>query len=265
MCELEVQVLELITCLILGAVLPVTSSLQTGTGSLRVKVRIRETSNAIPGAQVTLNSVVDPSAGVTLLPENESDLRIYLRQLLGGMPTTVGAVVGTAVADSQGNAVFQDLLPGKYSVAASHDGYINAARDPIEIMPFAPGVVRTFRDSVTIVPDQRNAEISLFLIPAASISGRVFLSSGAPAPYVAVTLGVVRDLEDGRQLFLPGLYTRADALGMYRLAPLGDGEYRLRAGIDSNLTGPDLVNATSVTVKPSEEIVGIDIHLTNVP
>ena len=255
--------LELIASLVFGAVLPVTSSLQTGT--LHVNVRIRDTAKAIPGAHITLNSVVEPSSGVALLPENESDLRIYLRQLSGEMPTAVGAVVGTAVADSQGNAVFKDLAPGKYSVAASLDGYINAARDPIEILPFAPGVVRAFRDSITLVPDQGNAEISLFLIPAASISGHVFLSNGAPAPNAIVTVGVVREFDNGRRLFLHGLSTRVDATGAYRLAPLGAGDYWVRAGNDTDFADSDLKNALAVTVKPSEEIAGMDIHIVNVP
>ena len=111
---MEGRVAGWIAILVLGAALPVTAPLQTENGTLSVKVRVRETSNAIAGAQITLNSVVDPPNGVIFLPENESDLRIYLRQVVGG-PTAVGAVVGTAVADSQGNAVFQGLSPGKYS------------------------------------------------------------------------------------------------------------------------------------------------------
>ena len=261
---MEWRVAGWIAILVLGAALPATAPLQTENGTLSVKVRVRETSNAIAGAQITLNSVVDPPNGVIFLPENESDLRIYLRQVVGG-PTAVGAVVGTAVADSQGNAVFQGLSPGRYSVAASRDGYINAARDPVEIMGFAPGTVRAFREFITIVPDQPNAEVSLFLIPAASISGRVFLSSGAPAPYVNVTLGVVQNLENGRRMFLPSLYTSADAMGRYRLAPLGAGEYVLRVENDNYLGSPDLGKATLVTVKPSEEIVGVDIHMTELP
>ena len=66
-------------------------------------------------------------------------------------------------------------------------------------------------------------------------------------------------------MFLPSLYTRADAIGMYRLAPLGAGEYVLRVENDNYLGSPDLGKATLVTVKPSEEIVGVDIHMTELP
>ena len=152
----------------------------------------------------------------------------------------------TVTTDAQGNATFSDLKPGRYLLAGQIGGYAATA-------------------SVFVTPDY--SEIAFGLAPTASVTGHIYDSIGMPVPNARVTLGVVTRLE-GRLQFIQGPTVISDVSGAYRIPAIAGGDYHLLTqppGAATSVFYPgteSLDQAMSLSIRPGQETVGIDISVT---
>ncbi|HYM26418.1 MAG TPA: carboxypeptidase regulatory-like domain-containing protein [Vicinamibacterales bacterium] len=129
--------------------------------------------------------------------------------------------------DSDGNYEFTGLVPGRYMLTASKNGYIpepwgateaNAPPKPIEV-----------QEGQTI------EHVDFTLIRGSVITGRIFDETGEPISNVQVT--VLRAMPAGgdqRRLVPGGRMSSTDDLGSFRIYGLPPGEYAVQATWRSN-------------------------------
>lgn len=167
--------------------------------------------------------------------------------------------------DDDGAFEFEGLAPASYAISASAPGYITPP--PIEDEE-SPGVYR--------VGDSAN----ITLVRGGVITGKVMNAAGEPLTGVSVNAIRVGGLdgEADNQLVFQGFGRnwRTDDRGVYRVYGLVPGAYVVQAG-GSRGAGPNLLSpfsedaptyypsstrdaATPVSVRPGEEIAGIDIR-----
>jgi hypothetical protein len=164
--------------------------------------------------------------------------------------------------DEEGNFVAANLPPGAYVVWAMLPGYV---LDPEQLGDAQQG--HRIGDFVTVR-----------MVRGGVITGTVTDSSGAPLAALGVSAVRVRDLE-GRATFLPGssgMPARTDDRGVYRIYGITPGVYLVVAGHtqlnwaaaytpyegDAPTFFPSATRDTAaeVTVRPGQEVVGIDIR-----
>lgn len=212
-------------------------------GAIHVAVRAAGTAAPIAGAKVTARQMPDLSSA----PANRQ----------------TGLFTGSATTDEAGNAVFEHLPMGTYSVQAERDGYIAPS--------LALGLsVPTPRDSTVAVLTTRDPSenVSIILARSASISGHLRDQDGHPvanAPVAAYSVYYHR----GRPWLGPGPNTRSDSAGAYRLQPLGSGEFYVSIGSskDFPVFYPgvlDIAAAAPIRLRNDEEVTGTDFTVTTV-
>ncbi|UCF66447.1 MAG: carboxypeptidase regulatory-like domain-containing protein, partial [Acidobacteriota bacterium] len=150
-------------------------------------------------------------SGIVLDPEGEplagADVTLD-RRVSGGFGGNVMVMLrrDSETTDSQGRFVFEDLEPGKVTLAAVAPGYQKAERSEIE------------------VPEGEDVEgIELPLDAGAFIVGQVRLSDGRPAAGARV-----RELREGQERFGLDSVT-ADGDGFYRLDGITPGTVNIEA------------------------------------
>lgn len=255
-------------------VLAMPVSAQIPEGIIRVHVTVPGTQVPIPGVQLSL---VDSTALLDL-PDKERDLLAYLQTLAAarGAPNASpfpanSGVLAKAVTDSEGNAVFPGVKPGRYGVRATREGYVAPSNGPDS--PSPPLAV----SSTSVEAVASATDVSVFLNPGAAISGRVQTADGNGVPEAVVALGTIRRFMDGqRETFAAGIATvRTDARGEYRLPLVGPGEYAIRVqspripGMYAYYPGTvDLEKATllpieqpRITDEAGRNIVNVDVVL----
>jgi hypothetical protein len=181
-------------------------------------------------------------------------------------PTVVSPakiVAPKAVTDANGNATIQNLSPGTYSLRAGLDGFLGVP--PSETTAVAPSII-----SSTIIVGSGAPfpnPVSLFLNPAATVSGRIVDASGAPIVNACVLLEMVRSTKTGR-VFIPGPRASTDNNGEYRLQSVSPGDYTVRvqsALAPSILTYfpgvTDREKATALSIQAGIDAVNIDFKL----
>jgi hypothetical protein len=215
------------------------------------------------------------------LPDNEKDLLAYLEKLaaargivtvsrdnvqIGGayvntqrsLPTTCYSsmasppqiVAPKAVTDANGNATIQNLKAGTYFLRAGLDGFLG-------VLPPEPGnaVAPNFVSSTLIVDSgTSSAQASLFLNPAATVSGRVVDANGAPVTNACVLLELARSEKTGK-IYVPGPRAPTDNNGEYRLRSVSPGEYTVL--VQSTLTPSSIAYFPGVTDRESASLLSI--------
>jgi len=211
----------------------------------------------------------------------------------------VGAKMYTQVSDEQGNFVFVDVEPGRYSLMASRRGYYSqkfGARAPLSVscedveyhtdrltaylqqcVAAAPGA------TLNLTAGQELKDLRLSLAPMASLSGRVVNQDGDP-----VTGWTVYPLKLGykngkRELVAAPLFDnmgRTDTSGNFSLDGMAPGRYYLWALLNKfpalGFPGKPQPEADLATYYPAEadasravpveiaaggEVQGIEIHV----
>jgi hypothetical protein len=237
-----------------GLTFSVVSFAQVPFGSVRVNVRVQETSEPLAGAQVTLRVVNvqdNLPSGLLDLPDNEADLLTYLQALAASRGIQVP--LPTAVTDASGNAVFSSVVAGRYSVDARRDGYVGVRSNGVPTVDVAPS---------------QSTSVSLDLNVAASVSGRIRDADGRPVAGAFVALSLVQT-QNGRPDLVqtPGGGATTDSNGEYRLSTVTPGEYVIRASTATSfprLFYPGVVDfeqATRISVKAGQSVTGIDIDV----
>jgi hypothetical protein len=237
------------------------AAFQQPAGIVRVTIQAAGTLEPLPGAEIYLMETATgrpspASSGATIATGTVS----------GVFSVSQPGASFNAITDASGTAVFSNLAPGRYTVTARRDGY--AGVPPVN----APGVMPPPASFASIALDtpQPTQEISLFLAPAASVSGRIRDVKGGPIANARVLLTVL-GYRDGRRTLLPGPTAITDQRGEYRLASVAPGEYYVRVeqspvgGTEAYYPGSgDFQQATSISVKSGEEVVGIDFEMPRI-
>lgn len=266
--------------LALAAVLVVPGQAQTQTGSVRVSVRVEGTEKGVAGAHLVLTPSPRCTECLTNdlldLPTNEEKLLDYLTQLvrargivdgpLGTIISRGGITSPTATTDAGGNAVFQGVTPGYYSLSAQHPQYVGGA---VKRSDGFAGALRpeSIATAVTVDPAHLAPQATLFLSPVASMSGRIKNADGSPGANVSVTLGNIR-YDAGHRVFVAATTAQTNAAGEYVLTGVGSADYVLRV-LSNSVTArttyypgeADLEKATLIFIEPGKTLVGIDITL----
>ena len=119
-----------------------------------------------------------------------------------------------------GQFSFQNLEPGQYRLSATRNGYVRmeyGARSPNR-----PGL------PITLNPGQKLADVVLQLMPAGTISGRVFDRDGEPLANVTVE-ALKYSYQEGQRVMNVVQTARTNDLGEYRLFWLQPGQYFVSA------------------------------------
>ena len=122
----------------------------------------------------------------------------------------------TSSTSNDGRFVLENVQPGKYRLAATRYGYVRyefGARGPN-----GPGL------QITVAAGQKMTEVVLPLMPAGTITGRVFERDGEPLAYVAVQ-ALKYSYQDGQRVLNVVQTAATNDLGEYRLFWLGPGQY----------------------------------------
>jgi hypothetical protein len=142
----------------------------------------------------------------------------------------------TATSSAQGQFSFVNLDPGQYRLSATRSGYIRmeyGARTPNR-----PGL------PITLSPGERLADIGIQLVPAGTISGRIFDRDGEP--FANVTIEALKySYQDGHKTFNVVQSARTNDLGEYRLFGLQPGQYFVSTTLKGGPTG-QFMNSSSV-------------------
>src|SRR5262245_30318673 len=126
----------------------------------------------------------------------------------------------TAITTTGGQFTFQNLEPGQYRLAATRAGYVRmeyGARSPNR-----PGL------PITLSPGQRLTDVILQLMPAGTITGRVFDRDGEPLANVNVE-ALKYSYQEGQRVMNVAQAARTNDLGEYRLFWLQPGQYFVSA------------------------------------
>ena len=162
----------------------------------------------------------------------------------------------TTSADGEGRFRVEDLTRGLYSVIPDAPGYI-AEDEDLRQKSYRPG------DNITFT-----------LVKGGVITGAVTNSAGEPKVALRIRAMRVRD-KDGRTI--PNRFvneTQTDDRGIYRIYGLQTGSYLIQASDQEPFSARGITNdevptyypsstldtATPVSVRPGEEITGIDIR-----
>src|SRR5262245_24474098 len=142
----------------------------------------------------------------------------------------------SATTTTGGQFSFQNLEPGQYRLSATRSGYVRmeyGARTPNR-----PGL------PITLNAGQKLTDVVLPLMPAGTISGRVYERDGEPLANVSVE-ALKYSYQEGQRVLNVVQNARTNDLGEYRLFWLQPGQYFIRATPPEGQRGA-LLNLLSV-------------------
>jgi len=266
------MITSLVFALLLGA--------PAQTGTIQGTVLREGTSVPVAGVKITVNggSPMNPrqaqmvlsaqAIGANISPEDiEAARAVTARQASG--ETAVAATPLTGVSDNDGHFTIQNVPVGKASVRAQLTGY------------FGPGVNGAYPDSVTMsvaVSENESSNVKVSMVPAGTISGKVFDSNGKP--FFNAIVGVLRGGYTRGTASIEGVDGKqTDDLGGFRIYPLPPGEYYVvvlarnpgarvtaepSAEVQVSTLFPNATTvdaASKVKISAGEEASGIDVHV----
>jgi 5-hydroxyisourate hydrolase-like protein (transthyretin family) len=129
-----------------------------------------------------------------------------------------------AATNSGGQFLFQNIEPGQYRLSATRNGYVRSeygARSPNR-----PGL------PITVSSGQRLPDLVLQIMPAGTITGRVFDRDGEPLANVTVQ-ALKYSYQEGQRQLNSVQQTRTNDLGEYRLFWVQPGQYYVSATRDN--------------------------------
>jgi hypothetical protein len=166
----------------------------------------------------------------------------------------------SVVTDNQGRFTIKDLPFQKYELNARREGHVTPLTADASSVPSNP--------NATLYSGKPNAEVSFSLVRSATIGGQIFNEMGRSMSNVRVRAVRKSGIAAG-----PTIIAReSDDRGQYRLFGLPPGEYFIVASAGKAEQGvapvdhfyrdaASIANATSITVRESEEILKIDFIL----
>ena len=182
-------------------------------------------------------------------PQDRGSVTGYIVKMGTGEPVskatvTISAFNGgraqsfTATTGSTGQFSFQNLDPGQYRLSATRNGYVRmeyGARSPNR-----PGL------PIVLNPAQKRTDVVLQLMPAGTITGRVFDRDGEPLANVTVE-ALKYSYQEGQRVMNVVQTARTNDLGEYRLFWLQPGQYFVSATPPEGQRGAGaLLNALAI-------------------
>jgi len=208
---------------------------QTPVGTVRVKVIDARTQLPVAGAVIELTGppscfssgeVANRECWIDL-PDNEADLLAYLTALAQArgnrLPTASGPP--SAVTDTDGIAVFQNVEFGRYGIRAQLNGYVSLSPRQADATA-NPASPASPSPTLSINEKQPSVEVPMAMVPMASIRGRILDSDGRPVADARLVVGVTTDDASTRS-FLPLTSVTTSKAGEYTVA-LAPGLYAVR-------------------------------------
>jgi len=208
-------------------------------GVIRGLVQRDGTAAPVDGADVTVEAALD--GGASAAPSSAVHLK----------------------TDRDGRFEVTAVPPGRYRVSVRRDGYLSSSSEGN-----AEEVV-----SVSIGADGKASDLSIVLVPAGIISGRVIDGFGELLPMAHVRAFTVKR-EGGRETLKPAATDFSDHRGEFRLFWLPPGDYVVQAEPPGSATGrtgtslkafypnvTELASAARIELKTGDSRAGIDIAL----
>ena len=138
----------------------------------------------------------------------------------------------TTTTGSDGRFYFPNLPPGAYEISVRRDGF--APAEVGQKWPGGPGV------PIQVRPGQPVPEVTVRLVAAASISGRVADSNGQPLPNAQVQ-ALKSTFQGELRVLIPVQQVRTNANGDFRLYGLPAGRYFVNVIVPANSTNAQLL------------------------
>lgn len=191
--------------------------------------------------------------GVVINSANKKPVPGAVVELSGATGEGADPDVYRAQADGAGHFRFSPVAPGRYRAAASAQGFIRVG-------PRA--------EPVTV--EAAGRDITLSLVPASVITGRVVDGDGDPIPYVSVE-AIQYGYQSGKKALQTTAGARTDDHGEYRIFELQPGHYYVRATYRAGPStayapaffpaAPEISGATLLDTAPGGELRAIDLML----
>lgn len=218
-----------------------------------------------PGGWTIAGTAVNAVTG-----QPQPGAHLVLRELAGNR------VTHETESDSAGRWSFSNIVPGHYRLRALAEGFLNAEYS------------NTTSDSghgvVLLIRGQDVSNVLIRLSPLSVVTGRIVDEQGNPLPGLDVQ--AIRIGTGGEENSRPTANAVTNDLGEYRLYGLTSGTYYVSAIPDENLSdgseqitdqddnevyirtfhpqSADMAGAIAVTVKPGQQVGGIDISLQRI-
>jgi len=250
------------------------------TGTIQGNVVREGTSEPVAGVKITVGggATMTPRQAQMILSAEAIGMNmssadtaiaraVISQQALGETPASATAM--TAVTDDAGHFVIQNVPAGMISVRAQLTGYYG---------PSVNGIFPDNTDTSIPVKADESSKVGISLVPAGTISGKVFDSNGKP--YFNAIVAVLRPVYTRGSISLEGVEGKtADDLGGFRFYPLPPGEYYVsvmtrapgarataQPGSEVQITtlypnATILEAASKVVVVAGEETRNIDVHV----
>jgi hypothetical protein len=173
-----------------------------------------------------------------------------------------GREVSETRSSEAGTFAFENVPPGRYRIMARRPGFVTATYGARRFD--LPGRL------VSVVPGQTVPSLVITMSPGAAIAGKIIgadrePSGGAGVRVLRFVAGMPREMPTSTGFWL----TRSDSTGGYRIYGLPEGQYlvvaRPRGSFRGDVYYPgtqDQLAAQRLTVRPGEELTGVDLSLT---
>ena len=177
-------------------------------------------------AQPTTTALIDPHSLSTVEGVTLGANRVPLAGANVALFGISGAVIGPgiitssgdqAISDAQGRFSFQNVLPGRYILDASHPDYSPGVGTTRVIRALQDGAIDTGPGSLLVTAGQHLTGIEINLIPLTVLSGKVTDENGDPMQNVTIRpMRADTVLNGRRRLANAGAAVQTDAEGRYR-------------------------------------------------
>jgi hypothetical protein len=175
-------------------------------------------------AQVTLGPPQRPPVDTQAQMTGKSSIEGTVVDSLTGQPVRKAMValngrIGlNAVTDTSGHFAFHLLPAGQYTIHVSNENY------PASLNPLRAARAQAL---VTLKEDEQKQDVSLALVPGASVSGRIADEEDNPMQGCSVS-AIVRHSDSGPNFPTMGS-GQSDDKGEYRITKLAPGKYYIEA------------------------------------
>src|SRR6202140_869706 len=210
-------------------------------------------------------------AGTVLDSVTRQPLRAIEIRVRSFGPGPASPQSSSASTDAEGHFALDGLAPGRYGVFAMHEGYVGQR---------VSGGGSNGR-VLTVGPDQYVSDLVIELIPGANISGRAKNTDGKPMSGVSFEVVKYFSSAGSKELHGVGAPSFANSAGEYHISGVAPGRYYLRAIPPASTSAStaavkealapiyypdsaDVMNAAPLTVRPGQDLAGMDITLTPV-
>jgi hypothetical protein len=183
---------------------------------------------------------VRPSSLSGIIVKQESRAPLSRATVLLQMDGTPGRGY-SIITSSDGKFSFDDVIPGRYRLAVTRDGYV-----PAEIATAGPEGCGA---PITMEAGIQRTGLSIEMAPAGAIAGRLYDREGEPAANVTVQ-AIKSTYQNGGRVLTSVQTAQTNDIGEYRLFYLPPGRYLVGAALE-NRSAMDSADERVTTAAPA--------------